>query len=555
MSKIVLPPITGAQNLTTLNSNFQKIADALNEKVFYRDNPEGEPNQLADELDMNGQRIYNLPEPVQDNEPLRKADVSLIVTELNQEVLQAIDDATQAAIDAEAAAVGAGSAAVAANAAAVVATATATNAVTTANAANTTAGNALTAANSAVTTAGTANTNASAAVTTANTASTNASNAVTTANAANTLAGTANTNASAAVTTAGNAVTTANAASAAVATKANAGANTDITSLGNLGSLNGGVLRGRQNYLLNGSFDVWQLGSNLTVTTNLQKLSDRWNYSFNGTVGTLTATKIGVGVAALGTAAYSPPWSMLLNQAVAGTGNTLQELTSPIENVRTLQGRKVTLSFYVFSAVTKPIIPRIRQNFGTGGSPSAAVTVTGTTINLVANAWTRYTSTFDIPSITSKVLGSNGDDSLNVILGLPLNQTFTIYITGVQLEEGPVATAYEERPYAQIFADCQRYLQSSYQDGVPPGSVTSEGVVATNRTAGASLYTIPLNPMRTVAMTYYNPATGAAGTWNAAGTAIAVSTNTFGTKNVTVAIPAGTATFVTGHYVAQDISY
>ena len=33
MSKIVLPPVTGADNLSTLNSNFSKIEEALNDKA------------------------------------------------------------------------------------------------------------------------------------------------------------------------------------------------------------------------------------------------------------------------------------------------------------------------------------------------------------------------------------------------------------------------------------------------------------------------------------------------------------------------------------------
>lgn len=74
MSKIDLVPITGAQNLSAINDNFQKIEDALNEKVLYRDNPPAEPNQVESDVDMNGKRLYNLPEPKSDGEPVRRKE-------------------------------------------------------------------------------------------------------------------------------------------------------------------------------------------------------------------------------------------------------------------------------------------------------------------------------------------------------------------------------------------------------------------------------------------------------------------------------------------------
>jgi len=60
MSKIELVSVTNPDRLTSINENFQKIEDALNNKALYRDNVEGEPNQMLDVLDMNGQKILNL---------------------------------------------------------------------------------------------------------------------------------------------------------------------------------------------------------------------------------------------------------------------------------------------------------------------------------------------------------------------------------------------------------------------------------------------------------------------------------------------------------------
>ena len=60
MTKIDIVPITGGFNLSAINQNFDDIAAELNDKVLYRDNPVGEPNQMLNDLDMNGNDILNL---------------------------------------------------------------------------------------------------------------------------------------------------------------------------------------------------------------------------------------------------------------------------------------------------------------------------------------------------------------------------------------------------------------------------------------------------------------------------------------------------------------
>ena len=49
----------------------------------------------------------------------------------------------------------------------------------------------------------------------------------------------------------------------------------------------------------------------------------------------------------------------------------------------------------------------------------------------------------------------------------------TFYITGVQLEEGTSATAFERRPYGTELALCQRYYETSYYNAVAPSVGTS----------------------------------------------------------------------------------
>lgn len=344
---------------------------------------------------------------------------------------------------------------------------------------------------------------------------------------------------------------------------AKSGTNSDITSLTaanltltQLLSVNGGQLAGRRNKIINGTFDVWQLGTNFTVSSHLQKLADRWNFDWNGTLGTLIVQQSGPVVVASDLTFKN---GVRLTQTGGASGNTFYDFSTQIESVHTLQGKQVTISFYAYSAsANNQITVKTEQYFGGGGSPSSPVFNTSSPVTITQGSWNRYSVTFTMASTAGKTLGSNGDDTMNVIFTLPVNTTFDFYITGVQIEQGPVATPFETIPFADTFQMCQRYLQTSYDNGTAPGTATAQGVVAFQAGGPNPLTTLQLKtPMRVLpSMTYYNPATGAAGTWNDGGTARAVATNTNGTKNVSVAVTGSAAgNFITGHYVAQDPYY
>lgn len=68
-----------------INENFAAIQQLINNSILFRDNPEGEINTMENNLDMNSFRILNLPQPVNDNEPVRLTDLN------NYELLNNID--------------------------------------------------------------------------------------------------------------------------------------------------------------------------------------------------------------------------------------------------------------------------------------------------------------------------------------------------------------------------------------------------------------------------------------------------------------------------------
>lgn len=77
-NKIELDSVESGYGLSKINDNFQKIEDELNNRVLYRDNTNGAPNAMDNPLDMNGERIYNLPRPSSASEPLRLIDAAEI---------------------------------------------------------------------------------------------------------------------------------------------------------------------------------------------------------------------------------------------------------------------------------------------------------------------------------------------------------------------------------------------------------------------------------------------------------------------------------------------
>ena len=316
-----------------------------------------------------------------------------------------------------------------------------------------------------------------------------------------------------------------------------------------------GSILTRRNKILNGSFDVWQLGTYFTVSAPLQKLADRWNFDCNGTRGNLIVQAGGrVDVAS----------DLIVNNCAritnlgGASGNTFYDFSTQIEGVDTLQNKQVTISFYARSASgSNQIVVKTEQYFG-GGGGSAPVFNTSAPITIAVGVWQRYSVTFQLALTAGKTLGGNGDNTLNVIFTLPLNTTFDLYLACVQIEEGATASPFEVPPYAETFEQCQRYLQTSYDNGFAPGMITSVGVLSFQAGGINPITTIQLKtPMRTVPfITYYNPVTGAVGTWDDGGTARTVTTNTNGTKNVVARVDGSFAgNFISGHYVLQDPYY
>lgn len=217
---------------------------------------------------------------------------------------------------------------------------------------------------------------------------------------------------------------------------------------------------GRKNYIINGNFDIWQRGTTSTSITGYG-CADRWFTSYAGSTFIASQQQFTVGQ----TLVPNEPENYLriIVSSVAGTNNYVN-LQQRIENVRSLAGKTATLSFWAKADANKNILFELKQSFGTGGSatnPLAPVQCALTTV------WQKFTITLAIPSIAGKTVGISSHVQLIWWLdaGSGLNtlgqQNITFEIAQIQLEEGPMATQFEYRPYGYELALCQRYYEAN----------------------------------------------------------------------------------------------
>jgi hypothetical protein len=154
----------------------------------------------------------------------------------------------------------------------------------------------------------------------------------------------------------------------------------------------------------------------------------------------------------------------------SGAG-ALTVIWQPIEDVRRLANKTVTVSFWAIAGTAIKLGVSFDQSFGSGGSPSATVSSNGQSVTL-SSTWTRYSLTFTLPSVSGKVLGTTANTSStsmffwyssgstnNVRSGSVGVQSGTVNIWGVQLEIGSVATPLEKPDPRYDLANCQRFYQ------------------------------------------------------------------------------------------------
>jgi len=234
--------------------------------------------------------------------------------------------------------------------------------------------------------------------------------------------------------------------------------------------LNAGALE-PDDRIINGDFGVWQRGTSFTGQTYG---ADRWINGLTGGTVTLSRQAFTLGDTLGGN---SPTY--FLRQTVSGQSLATQYALTvqKIESVRSYAGQTVTvLGWARRSSGTGNIVLEAEQSFGTGGSPSGAVIGISPTTIALTGSFEAFAVVLNVPSVSGKTLGSNGNDSLNInfwtsagsnlsgrtnSLGL---QTIGVDLWGIHIKRGvhtvDVVDLYRPRDPGTELALCQRYYES-----------------------------------------------------------------------------------------------
>jgi hypothetical protein len=264
---------------------------------------------------------------------------------------------------------------------------------------------------------------------------------------------------------------------------------------------------GFKNRIINGDMRIDQrnAGAALTGISSSVYCLDRWKFDIGGT-GTFTLqqsstapTGFSNSLAITCTAAAASPAVLYAEQKIEGFN--LQDLA-----YNTASASSVTMSFWVRSNKTGTFVALL---YNTSTTRMVGRTYTIST----ANTWEQKTVTF--PGDTAAAIPNSNANGLEIRFWLAAGSTWSsgtlpttwatdvtanqaagqtvnladtigniLYITGVQLEKGSTATAFDYRDFGRELALCQRYYEKSYDYGTAPGTSN-----ALQQAIGLGIYT------------------------------------------------------------------
>jgi hypothetical protein len=249
---------------------------------------------------------------------------------------------------------------------------------------------------------------------------------------------------------AGTTATFSGALTAASGTFSGAVSGTTGTFSGNvqMASQNGGALAGLRNRVINGNFYVDQRNSGasqtITAAAALAYTADRFYAYCTG------ANVTGQRVAGTAPNAFLYRFTGAASVTKIGFAQRIENV-----NCQDLAGSTATLSVDLSNSLLTTVTwtasyANTANTFGTLASPTVTSIATGTfTVN---STLTRYSVNIAIPAAATT--------GIQIELSVAAQTSGTWNIGNCQLEVGPVATPFEQRPIGMELALCQRYFQS-----------------------------------------------------------------------------------------------
>jgi hypothetical protein len=229
------------------------------------------------------------------------------------------------------------------------------------------------------------------------------------------------------------------------------GTSGDVTVSFDQANFGGGQFAAGKNKIINGDFGIWQRGTSFTSGSAIYTC-DRFR-GLSDASQTYSRQAFTPGTAPV--AGYEGQFFWRATKSATGT---FVQLDQPIEDVRTLAGRTITVSVWAKADSAQTIYSRYQQNFGSGGSGN----VVGTGIaQAITTSWTRYSFTHTIPSIAGKTIGAG--NCLIIEFYDVTNGAVNLDFWGVQVEAGSVATPFQTASGSSQaeLAMCQRYYYST----------------------------------------------------------------------------------------------
>jgi hypothetical protein len=193
-----------------------------------------------------------------------------------------------------------------------------------------------------------------------------------------------------------------------------------------------GQVSGRRNLVINGAMQINQRGAS-SVTSGY--FVDRFTLSACSASAVLTSS----------TPTEFP--KAISVSATSGNPIIIQKIES--KSCQGLSGKTVIASFYAKNISNATTLYASLQYAGSADNFGSSTTISEQNLGSLSGSWVKYTASWTVPS------GGLNGLALNILCAG--SSTFTMGVTGVQLEVGSVATPFEHRSFGEELALCQRY--------------------------------------------------------------------------------------------------
>jgi len=247
----------------------------------------------------------------------------------------------------------------------------------------------------------------------------------------------------------------------------------------NLGLATGAL--SHRNLIINGDMRIAQRGTSFTPSGGTYTI-DRWSY--DPSAGLSWYTFIQNGDSLTPPAGFSNYIAITSTGANTPTSSQFSVFRQPIEGLNTAQlawgtsdAKDITISFWVRSSLTGTFAGSLRNNAANYTYPftysiSSANTWEKKTVNIAGPTSGTWLTTNGVGVLIGFNLGSgsnfastantwttNWSQTATGSVNISETNGAKLYLTGVQLEVGSVATPFEHRSYGEELQRCERYYE------------------------------------------------------------------------------------------------